>query len=120
MGMQDRTDAAFGGHAAQPVQVRQQGPPPRLVQLRPGVVAVPAGGGGQHEHPRARRRVPVEHRLDVGHRVVSGHVQHQWSEPTHGVQPVSSKQRGREEAVRTELGRGEAHLAHLPQYPVRG
>jgi hypothetical protein len=118
--VQDGLDPAPGGQATKPVQVREQGPPTHLVQLRPAVVAVPAGRGGEHEQPRARRRVPVEHRLDVGHRIAAGHVQYQRSEPADRPQSVPGKQRGRQEAVRAELGRGETHRAHLPQYPVRG
>ena len=118
--VQDRADPALGGQPIKPVQVRKQDPPTRLVQLRPAIVAVPAGRGGQHEHPRAARRVLVEHRLDVGHRIAARHVQYQRSEPAHRAQPGPGEQRGRKEAVRAELGRGQTHLAHLPQYPVRG
>src|SRR6266568_4176585 len=69
--VQHGTDAARGGQAGEPVEVGEQRLPARLVQVGPGVVAVLAGGGGQHEGPGAGGVVTVEQAVDLRRGVVA-------------------------------------------------
>jgi hypothetical protein len=110
--------------AGEPVEVGEQRLPARLVQVGPGVVAVPAGGSGQHQDAGVRRVVPVEQPLDLRRRVVSGLVQHHRGEAADrgqvmgGEEPCHQRRVGGQEAVRPELGGGQPHLLHFGQDPV--
>ena len=117
--VQDGADAAPGGQGGEPVEVGQQSLPAGLVEVGPGVVAVAAGGGGQHEDACAGGVVAVEQPLDPGHRVVAGLVQDDGGEAAdRGEVPGGQQGRhrsrvGGEEPVRTELGGGQPDLGHL-------
>jgi hypothetical protein len=115
----------LGGQRGQPVQVGQQGVPAGLVQGGALVVAVQPGDRGQHQGVRAGRGVRLQQGRHLGQRVVVGAVQQQRGEAPDRVQVMlvqrlGHRVRGRgEEALRPELGGGQAHVAHLGQHAAR-